>query len=53
MFYLGRMATWQAGKAVLSGNCKFIELKRTETIDVDSEEDWKLLEMMYKSQHGL
>jgi N-acylneuraminate cytidylyltransferase len=48
MFYLGRIESWIKCDSPLSGNSKFIQLKKYETVDIDDEEDWSFAEEIYK-----
>jgi pseudaminic acid cytidylyltransferase len=48
LFYLGRARTWVEKKPILSGNSKFIEIGKFETLDVDETDDWAFLEALYK-----
>jgi pseudaminic acid cytidylyltransferase len=53
LFYLGTAQAWFKRKPILSGNSKFIEIDKYETIDVDNEQDWDLLVHLYKTKTDL
>jgi len=46
MFYLAKSATWENMKPIFDGRGRFIELGKYESIDVDDEEDWKMMEQL-------
>jgi N-acylneuraminate cytidylyltransferase len=48
LFYVGRAQTWLGKKPILSGNSKFIEIGKFESLDVDDLEDWAFLEALFK-----
>lgn len=47
MFYLGKTFAWLEKRPVLHGNSKFILLDKYETLDIDDEEDWVMMESLY------
>lgn len=47
MFYLGKTLAWMEKKPVLFGNSKFIVLDKYETLDVDDDEDWIMMEELH------
>ena len=53
MFYLGTANSWLEKKPVLNGNSKFIKVGKYETVDVDDQEDWEILEILYKKSTGI
>ncbi|ASY21916.1 N-acylneuraminate cytidylyltransferase [Candidatus Planktophila dulcis] len=48
LFYLGAPNAWIAEKPILTGNSRFIEIGKYETIDVDEIEDWNFAQEIYK-----
>lgn len=55
LFYMGKVSTWLAKIPIFSPESKFIELGRFESVDIDTEEDWKFAEELFqlrsKNQH--
>lgn len=51
MFYLGKANSWLEKKPVLNGNSKFVKVGKYETVDVDDQEDWEILEILYKKSN--
>lgn len=51
MFYLGTSHAWRERKPILSGNSKFIVLGKYETMDIDDEEDWVMMERLHLAQN--
>ncbi len=49
LFYLGTAQAWTQRKPILSGNSKFIEVGKYETLDVDDEEDWNMMLNLYQN----
>jgi N-acylneuraminate cytidylyltransferase len=49
LFYLGTARAWLDRKSILTGNSKFIEVGKYESLDVDDEEDWNMMVNMYKN----
>ena len=47
LFYMGKASTWMSRIPIFSQNSKFIELGRYETVDIDTEEDWKFAEELF------
>ncbi len=52
MFYLGTSRAWRRKKPILNGNSKFIILDKYETMDIDDEEDWEMMEKLYLAQNS-
>ena len=46
MFYLAEPATWAKKKPIFNGNSTFIEIGKYESIDVDDEQDWAMMEQL-------
>ena len=44
LFYIGKISTWSSKIPIFSPDSKFVELRKYESIDIDSEEDWKFAE---------
>lgn len=47
MFYLGTVEAWREKKSILNGKSEFIILGKYETLDIDDEEDWVMMENLY------
>ena len=47
-FYFGWYNSWVKNKSIFNKNSKFIELKSSQTNDIDTIENWKLAEIKYK-----
>jgi N-acylneuraminate cytidylyltransferase len=45
-FYWASAKTWLKAKTILANSCLGIEIPRYEAIDIDTEEDWKLAEII-------
>lgn len=45
-FYLAQVQTWLSGKSILSSNSFGIELPSGSIVDIDTEEDWQLAEIL-------
>lgn len=51
-FYWGRREAWLSGKSVFGGNGLAQVLPRYRVVDIDTEEDWRLAELLYQAlQH--
>ena len=46
MFYFGTSEAWREKRSILNGKSKFILLDKYETLDIDEEEDWILMERL-------
>ncbi len=53
MFYLGNLVAWREKKPILNGNSKFIILGKYETLDIDDEEDWAMMERLHLAPDSL
>jgi len=47
-FYLGHKNSWKQIKNILYGNVDFIELKKLESIDIDTMYDWNNAKIIWK-----
>ena len=51
-FYWGRREAWLGGRGVFDGNGLAQVLPRYRVVDIDTEEDWQLAELLYQAlQH--
>ena len=51
-FYWGRREAWLEGKSVFGGQGLAQVLPRYRVVDIDTEEDWRLAELLYQAlQH--
>jgi N-acylneuraminate cytidylyltransferase len=46
MFYLANLNSWATMKPIFDGRGRFIEIGKYESIDVDEEEDWEMMEKL-------
>lgn len=51
-FYFAKCETWLAEPTIFSGRSTFVEIPPNRAIDIDTEEDWALAELMWKQIHG-
>jgi len=50
-FYWGRREAWLGGRGVFDGNGLAQVLPRYRVVDIDTEEDWQLAELLYRVLH--
>ena len=50
MFYLGKSKAWYQKRPVLYGKSKFLILDKYETMDIDDEDDWIMMERIYSAK---
>jgi N-acylneuraminate cytidylyltransferase len=50
-FYFAKCETWLAEPTMFSGRSTFVEIPPNRAIDIDTEEDWELAELMWKQIH--
>jgi pseudaminic acid cytidylyltransferase len=48
LFYMGPAKNWLSRTPLFSPNSKFVKIGKYESIDIDTEEDWKFAEELYK-----
>ena len=48
-FYWGRRDAWLGGRGVFDGNGLAQVLPRYRVVDIDTEEDWQLAELLYQA----
>ena len=46
--YLAKADTWLKDKKIISNNSSFIELMENSCVDIDTIEDWRMAEIIYK-----
>ena len=46
--YLAKVNTWLKDKKIISNNSSFIELMKDSCVDIDTIEDWRMAEIIYK-----
>ena len=46
--YLAKTNTWLNDKKIISNNSSFVELLKYSCVDIDTIEDWKIAEIIYK-----
>jgi N-acylneuraminate cytidylyltransferase len=51
-FYFARCETWLAGTTIFSSRSTFVEIPPNRALDIDTEEDWALAELMWRQIHG-
>jgi len=51
-FYFATCETWLAEPTIFSSRSTFVEIPPNRAIDIDTEEDWELAELMWKQIHG-
>ena len=50
-FYWGRASAWREGKRIFSRDAAPVLLPRHRVQDIDTLEDWKRAELMFRSLH--
>jgi N-acylneuraminate cytidylyltransferase len=51
-FYIATAKRWRSGEAILSDGAKPWLLSRCEAIDIDTPEDWRMAELIYKGMEA-
>ena len=52
-FYLASKQTWLNSKSIINNNSSFIEISKFESQDIDTLNDWKFSELLYRNLHKL
>jgi N-acylneuraminate cytidylyltransferase len=48
LFYMGKASTWLSKVPIFSPQSKIIEIGKFESVDIDTEEDWKFVEELFE-----
>jgi N-acylneuraminate cytidylyltransferase len=51
-FYIATAKRWRSGEPILSDGAKPFLLDRFEAVDIDTPEDWRMAELIYKGMEA-